>query len=46
VLRLRDGETQVLGGLINDSDRNSALKVPGLGQIPLRLFTRRPELLD
>ncbi|MGZ5198616.1 MAG: secretin N-terminal domain-containing protein [Telluria sp.] len=41
VLRLRDGETQILGGLINDEDRNSASKVPGLGQLPLlgRLFS-------
>jgi general secretion pathway protein D len=34
-LRLRDGETQVLGGLINDSDRNTAAKVPGVGQLPI-----------
>ncbi|MFD0668899.1 secretin N-terminal domain-containing protein [Ramlibacter sp. MAHUQ-53] len=40
VLRLRDGENQVLAGLINDEDRRSASKVPGLGDIPLlgRLF--------
>ena len=40
-LRLRDGETQILAGLINDEDRNSANKVPGLGQLPLlgRLFS-------
>jgi general secretion pathway protein D len=39
-LRLRDGETQVLAGLINDSDRNIADKVPGLGDLPVlgRLF--------
>ncbi len=39
-LRLRDGETQVLGGLISDQERNSADKVPGLGQLPVlgRLF--------
>ena len=30
VLRLRDGETQVLAGLINDEDRRSATQVPGL----------------
>jgi general secretion pathway protein D len=29
-LRLRDGETQVMAGLISDSDRTSALKVPGI----------------
>lgn len=41
VLRLKDGETQVLAGLINDEDRNNASKVPGLGQIPIlgRLFS-------
>ncbi len=40
-LRLRDGETQALAGLINDEDRKSASKVPGLGDIPLmgRLFS-------
>lgn len=35
VLRLKDGETQILAGLINDEDRDTANKVPGLGQIPL-----------
>ena len=34
-LRLRDGETQILAGLISDSDRNAAAKVPGLGNLPL-----------
>lgn len=40
VLRLKDGENQVLAGLINDEDRRSANKVPGLGEIPVvgRLF--------
>ena len=40
-LRLKDGETQVLAGLISDSDRRSAQKVPGLGQMPMvgRLFS-------
>jgi len=40
-LRLRDGETQILGGLISDEDRRSADKVPGLGQLPVlgRLFS-------
>jgi len=39
-LRLRDGETQVLAGLINDADRKIADKVPGLGDLPVagRLF--------
>lgn len=41
VLRLRNGETQVLAGLISDEERNSANKLPGLGDIPLlgRLFS-------
>jgi general secretion pathway protein D len=40
-LRLRDGETQILGGLISDQDRNTASKVPGLGELPVlgRLFS-------
>jgi general secretion pathway protein D len=41
VLRLKDGETQALAGLINNEDRASANKIPGLGDIPLlgRLFS-------
>lgn len=40
VLRLKDGENQVLAGLINDEDRRSANKIPALGELPLlgRLF--------
>ncbi|KQY90342.1 secretin N-terminal domain-containing protein [Pelomonas sp. Root1444] len=40
VLRLADGETQVLAGLINDEDRKTAAGIPGLSRIPLlgRLF--------
>ncbi len=34
-LRLRDGETQILAGLIEDKDTNTADKVPALGQIPI-----------
>lgn len=33
-LRLKDGQTQVLAGLINDSDRKNISKIPGLGDIP------------
>jgi len=33
-LRLRDGETAVLAGLINDNDRDTLAKVPGLGDLP------------
>jgi general secretion pathway protein D len=41
VLRLKDGETQVLAGLISEEERKSVSKVPGLGDIPLlgRLFS-------
>lgn len=40
-LRLRDGETQVLAGLISDDDRRTADRVPGLGELPVagRLFS-------
>jgi general secretion pathway protein D len=40
-LRLKDGETQVLAGLISDEDRSAASRVPGLGDLPLigRLFS-------
>jgi general secretion pathway protein D len=41
VLRLKDGETQVLAGLISREDRRSADRVPGLGELPIvgRLFS-------
>lgn len=40
-LRLGDGETQVLAGLINDEERSSASRLPGLGNLPMvgRLFS-------
>ncbi|MCB1931644.1 MAG: secretin and TonB N-terminal domain-containing protein [Candidatus Accumulibacter sp.] len=40
VLRLKDGENQLLAGLISDEDRRTASKVPFLGDIPVlgRLF--------
>jgi general secretion pathway protein D len=40
-VRLQDGETQILGGLISSGDRNTASKVPGLGQLPVlgKLFS-------
>jgi general secretion pathway protein D len=39
-LRLRDGETQILAGLISDEDRRSANRIPLIGELPLlgRLF--------
>ena len=44
-LRLRDGETQILAGLISDEDRRSANRVPGLGELPVigRLFSHTRE---
>jgi len=40
-VRLLDGETQILGGLISSGDRNAAAKVPGIGQLPVlgKLFS-------
>jgi general secretion pathway protein D len=35
LLSLRDGETQVLAGLIQDSDTRSSAHIPGLGDIPI-----------
>jgi general secretion pathway protein D len=47
-LRLRDGETQVLAGLINDEDRRSANRVPGVSQLPLigRLFSNNNDTVS
>jgi general secretion pathway protein D len=47
-LRLRDGETQVLAGLINDEDRRSASRVPGVSQLPLvgRLFSNNNDTVN
>lgn len=45
VLRLRDGETQVLAGLISDEDRSAANRIPLLGDLPLlgRLFSSQKD---
>lgn len=42
-LRLRDGETQALAGLIRKEEKESASRVPGLGNLPLlgRLFSNQ-----
>lgn len=44
-LRLKDGETQVLAGLISDEDRRNAAKVPLLGDVPVlgRLFSNNAD---
>lgn len=40
-LRLKNGETQILAGLISDEDRSSSDRVPGIASIPIigRLFS-------
>ena len=44
-LRLRDGETQLLAGLISNEDRSSSNRIPGLGDLPLagRLFSSQKD---
>ena len=43
VLRLKDGQTEVIGGLIQDEDSSNAVRIPGLGDIPIlgRLFGKQ-----
>jgi general secretion pathway protein D len=45
VLQIKNGETAILAGLIQDDDRVSAQKVPGLGDIPIvgRLFRNQTD---
>lgn len=40
VLRLKDGETQILAGLLSDEERKSGVGLPGVASIPIvgRLF--------
>jgi len=40
MLQLKDGENQVLAGLIRNEDRSSATRLPGVGDLPIvgRLF--------
>ncbi|WP_153108916.1 secretin N-terminal domain-containing protein [Propionivibrio limicola] len=44
-LRLKNGETQVLAGLISDEDRLGTRRIPGLGDLPVlgRLFSSQNE---
>lgn len=44
-LRLKNGETQILAGLILDDERKNASKLPGFGDIPLlgRLFSNHED---
>lgn len=48
VLRLKDGETQVLAGLIKREERDAANKIPGLGNLPVlgRLFGSKSENIE
>ncbi|MBV8033360.1 MAG: general secretion pathway protein GspD [Betaproteobacteria bacterium] len=48
VLRLKDGETQVLAGLISDEDRRAANRVPGLADLPGlgRLFSSNDDTVN
>lgn len=41
VLRIRDGETQLLAGLISNEERAGGNRIPGLGDLPIlgRLFS-------
>lgn len=43
VIRMKDGETMVIGGLLQDQDVKSMTKVPGLGDLPFfgNLFRSR-----
>ncbi|SNR84629.1 general secretion pathway protein D [Methylobacillus rhizosphaerae] len=43
ILRLRDGETQILAGLLRDDEQKVSNRVPGLGNLPLigKLFSDR-----
>jgi general secretion pathway protein D len=45
VLQIKNGETAILAGLIQDDDRVNAQKVPGLGDIPIvgRLFRNQSD---
>ena len=45
ILRLKNGETQILAGLILDDERKNSAKLPGLGDIPLlgRLFSNQED---
>jgi len=47
-IRLRDGETNMLAGLIRDDERSSLDGIPGLSDIPLvgRLFARNQKNTD
>ncbi|TXT40780.1 MAG: proteinral secretion pathway protein D [Comamonadaceae bacterium] len=45
MLRLHDGETQLLAGLISNEDRSTSNRIPGLGDLPIagRLFSSQKD---
>ena len=47
-LTIRDGETQILAGLIRDDESEATSKLPGLGDLPLlgRLFSNEKRTQD
>ncbi|MCH8180494.1 MAG: secretin and TonB N-terminal domain-containing protein [Proteobacteria bacterium] len=47
-LRIRDGETQILAGLINDNETRNSAGVPGLHELPIagRLFGTTKDTRD
>ncbi len=48
VIRLKDGETNILAGLIRDSERRSLTGLPGLASVPLlgRIFGRNQDEIE
>jgi general secretion pathway protein D len=48
MLQLKDGENQVLAGLIKNDERSSGTKLPGLGDLPIvgRLFGSTQDTRD
>ena len=48
VIRLKDGETNILAGLIRDSERRSLTGLPGLASVPIlgRLFARNQDQVE
>lgn len=47
-MNLRDGETQILGGLISDQEGSSANRIPGIGDLPTlsRIFGTQSDSKD
>lgn len=47
-LTLKDGETQILAGLISDNSTETTNKLPGLGEVPFlgRLFSNRNSSIE